>query len=470
MGRAVYASSTKRVVVHDEAIGIVGIAMAGERTGMWGVGIGKLRRGAPRIATVGDARDHTEQARLWEEMAPVLATAGPEPQIVVPNRHSLRLIAESASRFLRSDRRSVREAAEVVWWCCTRREVAGSHAAVVLTDVLSEHFAISHDGGETDDLRIWLGWLKATGLSDLASCLETELAKPEGPKTSITFDEELYKKVARAYRDVEAHKSDASRIADAVVQASVTRAADRQFKNRGAPIKAAVNPLVRTSWERLITVVQLMTRDPRSLLKDIEHFCTADRKSWEREIARREKGYKVSRRDSPIGAVVALAEATVANDLWQAALCAGDEIARQEALVSGDAVRGVVDAADPEGATVRVGGGPVRIRPGDSLALDVDGDLIDVSVVDVSDDVDGAAVRIEWDGMYPAGGKQVILWPARPDYQRRYLGWLWGRFADGHWALGKEGLEAVTPSAAEPEELLAKVTSVRSLLRATARQ
>ena len=64
LGRAIRTASTRRTIIHPEAIGIVAMAMAGERTGIWGMSIGKIRRGTSKTLIVGDARDHLEQAEI----------------------------------------------------------------------------------------------------------------------------------------------------------------------------------------------------------------------------------------------------------------------------------------------------------------------------------------------------------------------------------------------------------------------
>ena len=160
LGRAVAAAGRRRLVVHEEAIGVVALAMAGERTGLWGVAWQKLRRSDPKIAAVGDARDFPEQTRLWREMSATFKTAGDEPQLVVPSRRTARLLFESAARFRYDKDPEVAAAAEMAWWCLTRREIAGSHSAIVLTEALAEHFAVGADDGQDDDFArlARLGW------------------------------------------------------------------------------------------------------------------------------------------------------------------------------------------------------------------------------------------------------------------------------------------------------------------------
>jgi hypothetical protein len=385
-------------------------------------------------------------------MASVITQAGDEPQLVFSNSQSAQLLAESASRFRYNPEPLIAGAAEVVWWCCTRREIPGSHSAVVLTDVLAEHFAIGVDGGTTDDLRVWLAWIGATGHDDLAGRLAERDGEPPDPKTTLDFDEALWPRVER--RDTE-------RAARRVLAAESSSESDRrraerdlalQARNRSTTVVAALKSPMRATWNRIVVAAKLIEADPRPLLASIEQFCTADQKAWEREMRRRERGFAMSRRDSPRAAVMGLAEAEVAESLWNGALVWDDPVARAEALAAGDAVAGVVVSTGPSGATVLADGGPVRARVGDTLTLEATDGPIEVEVVDVSDEASGVGITVEWEGMLVPleVGQETALWPPPPDYGRRWLGWLSGRLSEKHWLLG----DSVGPaeSAIRPHE------------------
>lgn len=465
LGRAVPAASTKHVVLHDEAVGIVVIGMAGERTGLWGVGFGKLRRGTPKIAQVGDARGDEEQVRLWKEMASVLAKCGDEPQIVVSNRHSARLLSESASRFLTyKPDDEVRWAAEVVWWACTRREIAGSHAALVLTDALGDHFAISHDGGPTDDLRVWLAWIGASGPDDLAVRLDRRLAEPADPKTALSFDEALFPKVQRTHEELKASRKAADAATSASERAAIARAARVRERNRAAAIKSALHPLLVSAWARLLQGSKVLRDDPRPPLQDLDRFCRADEEGWARELRRRAVGATMRRRDLPRAAVMGLAESEVALDLWVGALCYGDEMARAEALATGDAISGTVVDSTVGSMTVAVDSGPVRARVGDTMRFDAAEGTVKVTVVDVFDDGGKTAVVVEWNQLYAETRHSVVLWPAKPDYHRRYLGWLAHRLSEEHWALGNDTPEWESIHF-DPEEGARRLAAVNALAK-----
>ena len=437
MGRAVPAAATLRTVIHPEAIGIAAVAMAGERTGIWGVSLGKIRRGTPRTFTVGDARETSEQADLWKKMAKTLATAGSEPQLVFPNRQCAKLFAESAHRFCYSKDPDVAAAAEVVWWCVTRREIPGSHATVVLTDALTEHWAVGEDGCTTDDLRIALAWLKATDPQDLSELRTEALDASSDPKTSLEFDEKLWPKVARRDEERRARSVLVDETSSELENKRARADVERQARNRAREVSKALLPTLKEAWSRLLEGCALLEDSGLPPLPHLDKFCAADASSWERELSRRARGYSMARRDSSRQAVIGLAEAEVASELWEGALVWGDEVAKAEAIAGGSALQGVVAVSNPNGATVAIASGMVRARPGDSLVLVIQEEEIAVEVIDVSTTADEVAIAVEWEGMRVLNkDDEVTIWPPRPDFGRRYLGWLAGRLATKHWVLG----------------------------------
>ena len=437
LGRAVPAAATMRTPIHQEAIGIVGVAMAGERTGIWGASLGKIRRGSPKVFTVGDAREVADQADLWRNMAKVLSTAGEEPQLVFPNRQCAKLFAESAHRFCYDKDAEIAAAAELVWWCCTRREIPGSHAAVVLTEALTEQWAVGEDGCDTDDLRIALAWLSADGPDSLGTLRNEALAAFSDPKTSLEFDDALWPKVDRreAERRARAARSDveASEQARRRAKADV----DRQAKNRATVVSAALRPPLKEAWGRLLQGCSILQSSELPHLAHLDQFCTATQVSWKRELQRRERGYLMARKDSARQGAMGLAEAEVATELWEGTLIWGDEMAKAEAIAGGKVLSGTVAESDAGGLTVAISSGAVRARVGDNLILVADKEEISVEVGDVSSAGDKVTISLLWEGMRVIeDGADVTLWPPRPDFGRRYLGWLMGRMAEKHWALG----------------------------------
>lgn len=464
LGRAVPASATKRSIIHDEAIGIVPIAMAGERTGLWAVAIGKLRRRQPRTDAVGDARDRDEQARLWTTMAPILATAGDHPQLVVPHRHSARLLAESAVRFVRHPDATVAAAARLVWWCCTRREVAGSHALVVVSDLFAAHFAIGADGGPDDDLRLWLAWLESDGPDQLAARTAAREGELPDPKTTLEFDEQLWPKVARRADERATRRTATDTAGDERTRARAARDIQRQARVRAATVKAALQPTLAAGWERLLVSADRFAADPRPPLADLDRFCAADRDAWRGEQVRSDRGVNPIRRDSPRRAVIALMEADVARSCWEGALVWGDAVARARAVASGAAIVGPVASTSDDGFTV-LAAGPVRARSGDRLAVDGEPPLA-VDVVDVETTGEHVAVTVTWAGRRPPQdvGPDVALWPPPPDFGQRWLGWLTGRLVEHHWALGDDSPAGPPQTSPGPHvDRLAAVEALRNV-------
>lgn len=444
LGRAIPVSERKHSVIHEEAVGITALAMAGERTGLWGIGFGKIRRGQAHYAAVGDARDHDEQARLWREMNGVLSTAGDEPQIVVSNRQTKRLLAESAARFRYHPDPEVAHAAELVWWACERHDVAGSHALVVLSELLAEHYAMGADGGPCDDLRTWLGWLEATGSADLVDKVTAREAEPPDPKTTLQFDEALWPKVERRKEDRDARQVLVSASATDAERKKAERDVKLQARNRAATVKVALTPLLRASWERIIRTAGIFAKDRRAHLVYLEEFCSADEASWARELRRRERGYSQSRRQNPRQAILSYAEAEIAQSCWWGALVWDDSVARSRALADGEALRGTVTASDSGGFTLTAQGDSVRTRIGDSMSLMGPEGPVEVSVTDMSDDAGAVSVTFEWDDsrIPQSVGAEVTVWPPPPDFGRRYLGWLSGKLMEKHWALGDVAVPA----------------------------
>ena len=438
LGRAIRTASTRRTIIHPEAIGIVAMAMAGERTGIWGMSIGKIRRGTSKTLIVGDARDHLEQAEMWIKISETLSSAGDEPQIVFSNRQSAKLLTESASRFRYNKNPLVSEAAETVWWCCTRREMAGSHSSVVLTDAICEQYAIGEDGCTTDDLRVALAWVESSGAEDLEENMNRRLEEFSDPKTSLEFDEELWPSVDR--RDSE-RKSRRLLNSESTSEEDMVRAKKDialQAKNRASVVKKSLTKPLEHAWKRLVVASKVVEDKSLPYLEHMEKFCEADKKSWQREISRREKGYSIARRDSTRAAVVGMAEAGVAAELWEGALVWGDEAARAEALCGGAASRGTVMNSNLDGLSIIVKSGIVKTRLGDSRILTIDGlGEITVEITDVSTEGDNVLIEVEWSGMnIVEDGAEATLWPLRPDFSHRYLGWLSGRIGSKHWVLG----------------------------------
>ena len=470
LGRAAHAASTLHVVLHDEAIGIVPVAMAGERTGLWGIGISKIRRRIPRTAAVGDARDFDEQTRLWAEMAPTLASAGDEPQLVVPHRHSARLLAESAVRFCHHPDSQVAAAARTVWWCCGRGEIAGSHSLVVLTDVLSEHFAIGEDGGPGDDLRVWLAWLESQGHDDLARRLVARDAEPSDPKTSLEFDERLWPKVARRSEERAARRAAVEEGVSDIERERSRRDIERQAHVRAATVKAALQPTITAGWRRLMSIVDLLASDPRSPIADLGRFCDADQESWARERQRRARCLPVARRDSARTAILGLAEADAALACWQGTLVWGDTVAQARALASGAAISGTVAGVDDAGFAVVVSTArPVRARAGDTMAVVGPDGPVEVEVADVEAAGERLAVSVVWAGrpIPLPEGDATVLWPSPADFGRRWIGWLAQRISATHWALGDtpDG-EDISPLPAHTSgERLAAVNALQKVRR-----
>lgn len=465
LGRAVPASARRRVPIHPEAIGIVALAMAGERTGLWGAAFGKIRRGMARQASVGDARDHVQQAGLWHEMAPTILSAGDEPQLVVPSRQTARLLTESASRFRYHEDPKVATAAETVWWCLTRRELPGSHSGVVLTEALAAHYAVGADGGESDDLRVLLAWIGATGPEDLAARIAAREAEPPDPKTTLEFDEALWAKVDAREKRRAARQVLVNKAATEAERRRAERDLQRQAENRAQAVKVALKAPLGAAWSRLRDAAKVLDGVPRPVLAGIEHFCGADQRAWQREVARRERGYSMARRDSPRAAVVGLAEAEVARNLWAGALVWDDPMARAEALAGGDATAGSVMASNEAGFSVAADDGLVRARVGDTLVVDLDGEHVEVELVEVSDEAGTVSLSVEWEGMHEPLPEQsrVVLWPPPPDYNTRWLGWLTKRLAEKHWTLGDRSAPPPTPVSppSGPQRRLDRVMALR---------
>ena len=465
LGRAVPAAGRRRVVVHPEAVGVVALAMAGERTGLWGIAFGKVRRSDPKIAAVGDARDYSEQTRLWREMASVFATAGKEPQLIVPSRQTARLLVESAARFRYHEDPGVAQAAEMAWWCLTRREVAGSHSAVVLTESLGEHFAIGADDGTDDDLRVWLAWIGATDQEDLELRVAKRLAEPPDPKTDVDFDEKLWPKVERRDKERAERRQLADEILSKVKRRRLEKDIALQARTRASTVKVALLPTLRAGWSRLRTAAELLGNDPRPALADLEKFCEADQESWAREVSRRERGFGMSRRDSARTAVIGMAEAEAAQGCWEGALVWDDPMARLEALAAGHAVAGTVTESDAAGFTIAASTEGARARVGDAMAFMGPNGPLGLDVVDVSDDGGAVSVSVEWSGGgFPrVAGDEAVLWPPPPDYSRRFLGWLSGRIKEKHWALGDHdgGSPSAQTSTATGPDPLAAVEALR---------
>lgn len=465
LGRAVLAAGRRRVVIHPEAIGVVTLAMAGERTGLWGIAYGKVRRGTPKISAVGDARDYADQARLWSDMAQIFQTAGDEPQLIVPSRRTARLLAESAARFRYNDSPEVARAAEMAWWCLTRREIAGSHSAVVLTEVLDEHFSIGADAGSNDDLRVWLAWIGATGQEDLAERTARRLAEPLDPKTEVEFDEALWPAVERREEERIKRRALVDQTLTVEKRRRLERDIDRQAKNRATKVKAALTPTLRSGWGRLVETVEIMNKDQRPYLADLEKFCESDQKSWSAEVARRERGFAMSRRDSPRAAVVGIVEAEAALSCWNSALVWDDPMARAEAIAAGRAVVGTIADADASGFTLVSSNETVRARVGDAMNITIASGQIAVEVVDVSDSGGAVSVTVEWSGnrILLDSGSEMTLWPSPPDYGRRFVGWLRGRIKDPHWALGdkNEPITRQSPQTNDNRDPLAAVMALR---------
>lgn len=470
LGRAVMSSERLRTVVHPEAIGIVALAMAGERTGLWGVGWGKVRRSQPTsITAVGDARDYKEQVRLWREMAKVFSTAGDEPQIVVSNRRTARLLAESAYRF-RYDKTNTEivRAAEIVWWSIMRQEIAGSHAAVILTKVLGDHFTIGADDGQEDDLRIWLAWIGATDPANLETRLARRLAEPPDPKTELEFDEMLWPHVNR--RTIEKEERQLLLQSTGVGQIPSERDFSLQANLRSAVITPELKKILKPAWTRLTEAVTVLAKDPRAPLTDLGKFCGADRQSWAREEARRERGFGMSRHDSPRAAIMGLAEAEVAQELWEGALVWDDRVARAEAIAAGEAITGIITDCTKAGFTLAASMEGARARVGDSLAvMDFDAPAL-VEVVDVTDDGGAIGVSVEWKGgQAPLSaitlvvGDETVLWPPPPDFGRQFMGWLAGRIKNKHWAFDGQDEGSMSRDPVTAADPLAAVEALRKL-------
>jgi hypothetical protein len=492
--QAVRTAETMRLKLHNWAVGIAAVGMPGERTGLWGVAVGRIGivSGPLMPETVGDARSYEGQIALWRHIGKILGEAregargeegrievkkprdagadapdGFEWQIVVSSRQAARLLAESASRFRYVKDEEARNAAEVVWWCLERREFAGSHAAVVLTETFALHWATGEDGGDPDDLRLWLPWLQAavTG-NDLAALKKRYGAQPPDPITDPKFDAALWKNLERG----EDERS--LRVAYRAAEKGSPQRAELELELRpyrdahDKAVSTALKPVLGAAWKRLVEGWKLLANDPRPRLAALAQFCAADEGAWVGQHKRREKGKYMARRDSLRRSVHNWFEMAAAKECWEGALVWGDRVARIEAVAAGRSVTGEVVEVGDDGFVLSCAAGVARVRAGDRMAVDVVPAPVAVDVMDVSGDGERLYVTLEWseDRLRDELGDKVELLPALPDFTRRNTGWVGVALSGPHWAIEDKtdaAAYAIGPVSDNGGDPLAEVEALR---------
>lgn len=466
LGKPFPTASTRRFLIHENALVLAVIGARGERELPMGVAIGSLER--PEPAAIGTYMPGTSGQNgkrtgdsIWDKVGPFLTTAAADnahPQIVVANRAALELLeawSEPRHRGQRAEERrsdkNIIKAAQTLNYCCRRAAVAGSHSVVAISEVLSQHWTFPLPQEATLGAK-----LKSLGLEDVVDGADVLL--------DLVQENELYEDIL-VVNGVPFKKLTNTKVS------SVTTSKKR-FINE-------ITELVTQAWLRAKAGAELLRGDGRPPLPILGEVCKTETEVWldhqtrvsgiesvptpsttkvlsfkldgtTSSSTKPSKIYPMSERDNQRDAALGLTEMSKAEEAWSTALVAHDTFERSRAVLTGEALAGEIVSCSGDEAVVESRQTALSIRPGKELWNIEPGSNKPTScsvVTKLSRATTGSSnyvVHLQWEKKPPVAGTYIVLVPKVEAWPE--LGQIRGMLGSPGWPHKPVGADNVTLS------------------------
>lgn len=454
LGKPFRTASAKRFLIHENALVIAVIGARGERELPMGVAIGGLKAEAPSAIGTYVPGTHDQNSKrtgdsVWDKVGPTLATAAARndhPQIVVTNMAALKLLeawAESRHRGQRVEEgrldNNIIKAAQTLNYCCRRAAVAGSHSAVTISEVLSQHWAFPLPQDATLGTK-----LRSLGLNALV----------DGDDLLLDLDHEN-----RLYKDILIVNGVTTKKSEDTEMDSVTDS-KKGFTEE-------IEKLATQAWLRTRAGAELLLGDDRLPLPILRGVCKTETDVWQDHQKRvsgieraptrpsatkalsfkldgttssstkQNKIYAMAERDNEKTAAEGLVEMSESEEAWSTALVAHDTFERSRAVLAGKALSGEIVSCSADKIVVESRQRILSMRLGDELCAIDPGDnksTCSFVVVELPKATTGSAnyvAHLRWKGKLPATGASCILVPKVTKWPE--LGQIKGMFKCPGW-------------------------------------
>ena len=402
--RAVPATSTRRVHIHDDATLVAVRTMAGVDGSLFGVAVGRLGDAKAKVAVAADPIINTEQARCFAEIGRQ-AGEHPHPSLVVSSKQACLELEWAAKRAEAVGGDEVMRGVDIVHFCIGREHIAGADSLVIACDALTTHFAWPGQELDSGDLARCLAWVDGESPDLLGERIG-------GVRTPVDLDSSKLAKLVKKHRE-ERRKLPAG-------------ARDGALHRQRPEIAVALGALLRDDWALLRRAGMVIEEMNRPALPDAEKRCENEVAAWVRQRTSAEKGFRPNLHSSPRRAVVVLEQAEQSLENYQSVVLRYDELERLRAADRGRVVVGRVVAADGAEIVVTSSQTTLRIRAGDVLC-DVDHSDVRLRVRELRESVGGFECVLEGasEDLLLSQGDEVCLLLASGGWGGGGKGWSW---------------------------------------------
>lgn len=413
--RAVPATSTRRVHIHDDATLVAVRTMAGVDGSLFGVAVGRLGDAKAKVAVAADPIINTEQARCFAEIGRQ-AGEHPHPSLVVSSKQACLELEWAAMRAEAVGGDDVTRGVDIVQFCIGREHIAGADSLVIACDALTTHFAWPGQELDSGDLARCLAWVDGESPDLLGERIG-------GVRTPVDLDSSKLAKLVKKHRE-ERRKLPAG-------------ARDGALHRQRPEIAVALGALLRDDWALLRRAGMVIEEMNRPALPDAEKRCENEVAAWVRQRTSAEKGFRPNLRSSPRRAVTVLERAEQSLQSYRAVVLQHDELERLRAADDGRVLVGRVVVVDAERLVVDSSQATLRIRVGDVLCP-VDHPDLRLRVATLSESGGGLECVFELPGADPVFtcDDEVCLLPTSGGWNGGGKPWSWTHPARGSAAPG----------------------------------
>ncbi len=411
--KASLVCSHKPVNIRSDALLISIVAMSGEHAGTWAVSVGGINSKKPQKMACVDPSNFYDLVDMWKQLERHISTHfyssndnEQTAQIVVANRKTWDILAETAKRLAYSSSLSAFRLAHMILYANDRSYLAGDPTVVCMSELLNQIFVTGEEPEQIVNLQRTLAWVEG------GDTLKNMLGEPvEGFKSADEKDDECF--LPREQEDNEFYKS-----------YNVARQTHDETRRNNISMKHKVKLLkiVQERWVRLKQAVELYNNLDLETIAQLEEFeamsydslkyflkiLAEDEQVREKEIADQKaqvenltqtkttmldvassdynveetsdknknltpnnnsfySNKKLGRYDSALTALNKLSDRIEHNNEWEKVLVWNDRHHRQKLFANGQIIQGTVTDVTLNGFCVEVHHDMLRVREGEEL-------------------------------------------------------------------------------------------------------
>lgn len=403
--KALLVKTHKTTRISKEALIISVVAMSGEHAGTWAVAIGSQNTRKPKVLSCPDPSNFYDLVQMWDDMERhisshfYMANEKEQPaQIVVANRKTWDVLAETAKRLAHTNSLRIFRLAQMILHANDRVHLAGDPTVICISELLNTTFVTGEEPDETMNLKKTLVWIKGE-LPDSSSLDEVEDSERDDecflPRDQE--DSEFYESYSASRQTTEETKrknvsvKHRTKLQTIAKQRWLTlKEATEIYQNLKLPAVAELEIFEQMARQDLkkfladLEVDELLyaqeiadKQKEKEAVQDIIEtkttIFTADLISEQQEIPAGNKDgpprkfRKLRKYDSRLSAVQKLAKRIAYANEWEKVLVWNDYHERKKMFADGRIVEGTVTEETKEGYWINVPHDMMRVREGEEL-------------------------------------------------------------------------------------------------------